>query len=70
MYLVGLIVRDHRHHRGRVAAVALGMWPGVELLSRQAWLALEAEIRAALSLQEEPFIEWQPWLLASGVLPS
>ena len=53
-----------------VAAVALGMWPGVELLSRQAWLALEAEIRAALSLQEEPFIEWQPWLLASGVLPS
>ena len=53
-----------------VAAVALGMWPGVELLSRKAWLALEEEIRATLSLQDEPYIEWQPWLLATGVLPS
>ena len=53
-----------------VAAVTVGMWPGVELLSRPAWLALEGEIRAALSLHDAPYIEWQPWLLASGVQPS
>ena len=53
-----------------VAAVQAGMWPGVELITGSEWAALEEGIRRALSAQEPPYVERQPWLIASGDSPS
>ena len=53
-----------------VSAVSAGMWPGIQLLSSEGWLALEDEIRSVLAAEDAPHIEWQPWLLASGITPS
>jgi hypothetical protein len=50
-----------------IEAVSAGMWPGVDVLTSLQWSDLEEEIRRSLGDLEAPYIEHQPWLMASGI---